>query len=83
VVQVISGIKESKPNKRSGKKSYWFEFAEKKGFSPHKSAWFQFLDNEKRKASSEKQSLFCYRCGFELGTDSRFCERCGTKVIKN
>ncbi|MHA1973802.1 MAG: hypothetical protein ACTSW1_12470 [Candidatus Hodarchaeales archaeon] len=71
-----------KQNKKPVKKSYWFEFAEKKGLSPHKSAWSQFLDNEKTKRTSENRSLFCYQCGFELRIDSRFCERCGARVIK-
>ena len=68
-------------DKKPSKKSFWFEFADKQGVNPHKSAWAEYDAQEKRKKKSSTR--YCSQCGNELIKESRFCERCGFKVKKD
>ncbi|MFW9778280.1 MAG: zinc-ribbon domain-containing protein [Candidatus Heimdallarchaeota archaeon] len=71
----------SKPKKKKSK-SYWFEHQEKRGINPHKSAWSEFEEKQKRETFQEGtfSNQFCARCGAELRVDAKFCERCGERT---
>ncbi len=78
----ISAARDPKRDKKNDKKSFWFEFAEKKGVNPHKSAWYEYQDQEKRKEKNTISEIdrFCTQCGFSLAAEAKFCERCGQKI---
>lgn len=64
--------------RKKEKKSFWFEYADKKGVDPHKSAWRKF---EEDKLVKQKGSIrFCRRCGSEIIPNAKFCERCGQRL---
>ncbi len=68
----------SPSTRKKDKKSFWFEYAEKKGEDPHKSAWRKFEEDGKEK---QKGSIrYCRKCGSELILDAKFCERCGQRL---
>ncbi len=75
----ISDINGSINQRKKKKKSFWFEYAEEKGLDPHKSAWAEFDKKEKELLTAEKVR-FCSTCGASLKMDSRFCQRCGSKI---
>ena len=79
VVKQISDINGSANERKKKKKSFWFEYAEEKGLNPHKSAWAEFDEQEKRRQTNEEMK-FCDQCGASLKIDSRFCQRCGSKI---
>ncbi|UCE14952.1 MAG: zinc ribbon domain-containing protein [Candidatus Heimdallarchaeota archaeon] len=74
----ISRANENQGDRKKKKKSFWFEYAEKKGVDPHKSAWREFTD-EKRKEEG-KITRFCRKCGTLIKTDWKFCEKCGSRI---
>lgn len=82
MVKPISEAKKYNRVKKKEKKSFWFEYAEKKGVDPHSSAWKDFSSKEKEKARKEefKSLRFCTQCGGELKRDSTFCQKCGQRV---
>jgi ribosomal protein S27AE len=85
-VKEITEINDSSKNRKKRKKSFWFEFAEDKGVNPHKSAWSDFLTDEKENQENEQYKRgkrFCTRCGVSLQLDAKFCERCGQRVRSN
>ncbi len=69
--------------KKRIKKSVWFKYAEEKGIDPHKSAWSDFAQKN-RKSPDKNRKLksirFCTKCGAQITSDSRFCERCGNRT---
>ena len=71
--------------KKKTEKSVWFKYAEEKGLDPHKSAWADYAEKE-IPPNNTKQTLpqiqFCTQCGGEISLESRFCERCGSRIRK-
>ncbi|MHA2245599.1 MAG: hypothetical protein ACXADY_11590 [Candidatus Hodarchaeales archaeon] len=65
--------------RKKEKKSFWFEYAEKKGVNPHKSAWREYSNDEKEKR--EMRIRYCRKCGAAIIADGKFCERCGQRVL--
>ncbi|MHA2224249.1 MAG: zinc-ribbon domain-containing protein [Candidatus Hodarchaeales archaeon] len=77
MIQISEGNNRSKNSKKK-KKSFWFEYAEKKGVDPHKSAWTKFKEENSQK---QKNNIhYCTKCGTTLKPDTKFCERCGQRV---
>lgn len=66
--------------RKKGKKSFWFEFAEKKGVNPHKSVWSEYEEQNKEKKGQFQDKRYCNKCGATLPIDGKFCERCGQHV---
>ncbi|MFX0051476.1 MAG: zinc-ribbon domain-containing protein [Candidatus Hodarchaeota archaeon] len=79
----ITEYRDPSKSRKKRKKSFWFEFAEDKGVNPHKSAWSDFLTNEKENDQHKRGNRFCSRCGVSLQLDAKFCERCGQRVRSN
>ena len=77
VIQISEGNNSQKTSKKE-KKSFWFEYAEKKGVDPHKSAWRQFKDEKIKK--QKETPRFCTECGNTLKSEAMFCERCGERL---
>ncbi len=80
-VQKLARSKTPSEGKKSSKKSFWFEFADKKGVNPYKSAWAEFETQEKKKKQSSIR--YCSKCGYGLVMESRYCERCGLRVKRD
>ena len=78
MVACISEAKGPKKSRKKEKKSYWFEYAEKKGVDPHKSVWRNFVGDQK--AKQNMTSRRCTKCGTLIHTEGKFCERCGQSV---
>ncbi len=80
----ISQAKNDDTKKKKKTKSFWFEYAEKKGVNPHKSVWNEFSKKEKEKKRAEEDATrrFCTQCGGVLNSDSKFCQRCGRPIRK-
>lgn len=79
----LTEVKEPSQSRKKRKKSFWFEFAENKGFDPHKSVWSEFLNNQKsnqERKRVKREIRFCSRCGASLKPDTKFCERCGQHI---
>jgi len=80
-VQKLSRSKTPSDGKKPSKKSFWFEFADKQGVNPHKSAWAEFDAKEKKKQQAFIR--YCSQCGNGLVKESRFCERCGFRIKRD
>lgn len=78
----ISQAKNDVTNKKKKTRSFWFEYAEKKGVNPHKSVWNEFSKKEKetKRVAEYATTRFCTQCGGVLNSDSKFCQRCGNRI---
>jgi uncharacterized paraquat-inducible protein A len=85
MVMSISNKNSDRKSKKKKPKSFWFEYAEKKGVNPHKSAWDEFSKKEKEKKGATEYATirFCTQCGGTLNSGSKFCQRCGHRVRKS
>ena len=78
-------IRGGRLKEKKTKKSVWFQYAEEKGLDPHKSAWSDFKEKNPLRDKDRPQSpsiQYCTQCGKQIKVQSRFCERCGTKIRK-
>lgn len=84
LVKPISQANNDDTKKKKKTKSFWFEYAEKKGVNPHKSVWDDFSkkEKEKKRAAEDATIRFCSQCGGVLNSDSKFCQRCGRPIRK-
>ncbi len=78
MVKQITEGKDIPRTRKKEKKSFWFEYAKKKGVDPHKSAWREFSDELKSKR--DKELRYCSKCGASIHPEGKFCERCGQRV---
>jgi hypothetical protein len=77
------GIRGGRLKKKRTKNSVWFQYAEEKGLDPHKSAWSDFKEKNPSGDGETTQPpsvRYCTQCGKQIESQSRFCERCGTKI---
>ncbi|MFX0015567.1 MAG: hypothetical protein ACFFB2_11720 [Promethearchaeota archaeon] len=79
MVNNITDTKEYQKKPKKAKKSFWFEYTEKKGEDPHKSAWRQYYDDERE--NKNRITRYCRKCGAVIHPEGKFCERCGQRIL--
>ena len=77
VIQISEGNNSQKTSKKE-KKSFWFEYAEKKGVDL--GSWPSSKKKDEKNKKQKETPRFCTECGNTLKSEAMFCERCGERL---